>query len=179
MKRKNSFFLIGMTSVLLAFAMIGCDQGTKVEYRDRVVGGNGGNTGSGLTATPTELLKRDMDEDNVAYVTDARNIGTLTLESGQTLVVDASTGFDPTSPSVNRLGAEASEGPLFGVSRAPGTLNITGKLTLESGSILVITGGAAVNVKTPTGSGNEGVLYVKKGRRWALELTPTPWRRQG
>jgi hypothetical protein len=152
MKRKNSFFLIGMTSVLLAFAMIGCDNGTS----------NGGSNTPTSPYTPTPQPGSGLtteQELGLAIVTGApgtyRIVSTfgltsdLTVNEGQHIVVGGTSADGGQSFSAG--------GPLFNATGTNNTFNIGAKLKLKSGSSLTIAHGAAVNAV----SGGE--LHVLSG----------------
>jgi hypothetical protein len=169
MTRKNSFFLIGMTSVLLAFAMIGCDQGTKVEYRDRVVGGNGGNTGGGLTSEQQDALQLAALVDNTqkeVTITRAINLTSpLTIAGDRTITVGS--GITPNIANLSVGG----EGPLFAgnaTASGSGTLNLNANLTLAKGAKLIVASGSKVNIKKPViedgfETAGAGLLKVGEG----------------
>jgi hypothetical protein len=142
MKNTKKFFVV-VTSVLLVFAMIGCDQGTKVEYRDRVVGGNGGPT-SGTTLTPEQQFVLDVRKstfDKPVLVPNGLTlIAPLTIENGQHIWVGKNV---PTS-SINSVG----DGLLFAASVSGNTFNIAAQLTVASGGKLTVEKNSAVNVTT-------------------------------
>jgi hypothetical protein len=168
--KKINFFLIGMTSVLLAFAMIGCDNGTttKTEYVN-TGGGGGGQTG--VPQEQYEAVRRKgelmtaLNRDNVTvYVLSEITLDQddeITLKDGQNIVVG---GDSPDGAPFVQSAGNLGDGPLFQTA-APGVtpkLNIKTNLTLAKGSSLTIAKGAEVNVQTPTGN-NEGTLLVKQG----------------
>jgi hypothetical protein len=159
MKNTKKFFVV-VTSLMLVFAMIGCDQGTKVEYRDRVVGG-GSNPGSSDTRSDKQKLEDALEaaatENKPYLLTGAVTLDSeLILQENQKLVVGASS-YTPPSMSVNGLDADVSEGPLFSdVTSSSGTLNIKKGLIIRKGASLTVLGGAVVNV-------NGGNLVVESG----------------
>jgi hypothetical protein len=160
--KKINFFLIGMTSLVLAFAMIGCDQGTKVEYRDRVVGGSSNPGSSNSPEDNFVLAVRASTLDKPARVPNGLTLNKpLTVEKGQHIEVGA-----PAAPvlSVNSVG----DGPLFDAGSAVNgdTFNIAAQLTVAMGGKLTVHSDSAVNVITPTlppGEARKELLTVKGG----------------
>jgi hypothetical protein len=166
MKNTKKFFVV-VTSLMLAFAMIGCDQGTKVEYRDRVVGGNGGNNGTGGPNDQEQLaIDLQNSQGRPVYRTSAITFAeAVTLYPGQHLVVGG------TQPALSVNSLDAGDGPLFTGSSGTGTLTFSKGLTLRSGSSLTVMNNAVVNVMKAEGAGTG--LVVEGGARVGVGVNVT------
>jgi hypothetical protein len=152
--KKISFFLIGMTSLALAFAMIGCDNGTTTKTETVYV--PGGNSGPGQTVNSEDQLRIAISKGTpgVYRIVSSFDLKTpLIVNEGQHIVVGGTSGVGEQSFSVG----SAVDGPLFAASGSGTTFNIGAKLTLKSGASFTIVHGAAVNA-TSTGE-----LHVSKG----------------
>jgi hypothetical protein len=155
MKRKNSFFLIGMTSVLLAFAMIGCDNGTSNGGGNTPIPSYPQNPSGPGGMSPTEEFFYKLGINGIAYATIPIELPDgFELKAGQEIVVGTSPVY-----SVNSLG----EGPLFAANGASGTLIIRYPVTLHQGSKVTVLNGGAVNVKTPTNAYPGGGRLIVEG----------------
>jgi hypothetical protein len=153
--RKKSFFLIGMTSILLAFAMIGCDNGTS---------NGGGNTPTypysptpqpGATVSSEDQLRIAISTGQKGVYRIVSSFGLtddLIVNDGQHIVV----GGGGTPDNITSFSAGETS-PLFNATYTSNYFNIGAKLTLKSGASLTIARGAAVNAT----SGGE--LYVSSG----------------
>jgi hypothetical protein len=155
MKRKNNFFLIGMTSVLLAFAMIGCDNGTttKTEYVN-TGGGNPVSGGQGVTSAQQLAIAIASGAPGTYRIISSFPLAEdLLVNKGQHIVV----GGEKQSGDQLFSAGSAVDGPLFNAAYSSNHFNINKKLTLAEGSSLTIAKGAGVTAT----SGGE--LHVSKG----------------
>jgi ethanolamine utilization microcompartment shell protein EutS len=166
--KKKSFFLIGMTSVLLAFGMTGCPNST-TSSGSTTPPPSGYAPPAGSTPQPhpftaanpdaLDSLLETVDNGEIYVVGNYTANGDVTLEDGQTLVI-ADQGFANSQPWPN-----ASVGQLN-----LGTVNAVSTLTIKSGKTLTVQDEARLIVGNPeTPSQNNGVLKILGGGGLTVE----------
>jgi hypothetical protein len=143
--KKKSFFLIGMTSVLLAFGMTGCPQGTNTVTKTVTVPGTSTPVQGQPGHIPVVAYNADMVETFLTvglgpgvdrlYIQSVIELdGSYALGSGKTIVVT-----ENPPPSYNTL-ALPNAGALFAIGPTTNTaeLKVNGTLKLEDGSNVVL-----------------------------------------
>jgi hypothetical protein len=170
--KKMSFFLIGMTSLMLAFGMIGGDTGTNTVTKEVPVAGPGSTTtveiegasfASDEAALAGYLSEGDPRTKPIYVVDDFEVKGNLTVLAKKTIIIitdDAAIREKAVKAGVTPKGSNVPQnrGVLFAIGEQKTT---TPTLTVK-GSLTVASGGAVV-LGSETNATYGGVLVIEGG----------------
>jgi hypothetical protein len=175
MKNTKKFFVV-VTSLMLVFAMIGCDTGTSTVTKEVPVAGPPGSSvptyRDGYLVTQSGEVVEAFLRDELDYNADLKGLyvtanveidGNFTLDNGKTIVV--TNGGPPTTPNTLTL---KNAGVLFAAtpdSRV--TLTVKGQLRVQGNVVLGDTAGTS-NSGVLKIVGSRGSLLVERGATIAV-----------